>query len=861
MSEYAKSLTELLKSYTVDTATGRTSRQAAAALEKYGENRLPEKPAPGALKRALPRVMDATLLVLLNGLLGVLPEFRAEKTLSSFKSIAAPEVKVLRDGEAVRVPAEKVVPGDVMLLEAGDLIQADGRLLEASSLVCDESILAACEAPDDEQDEHEDAPREWPEKSASAEIPEGADISLRLNMVYSGCAVMRGRGRVLVTATGIHTELAKRTGTDSLGEEVSPKTRTQEKLNLLGRRLAVFAIGVCAVIFIIGLIRRMELATLFTTSVALAAAALPGGLGAVVAVILAVAARDMLRKNVIVREYAAIETLGATSVICSDKTGTLTGSGIKVTRVWAPGSGIRSLEGKGENEDEGENELPEKDKFVLRLAALCSNDIGGDPTEEAIIAAALAYGMDKRELDKEYPRVAELPFDSDRKLMTTVHEVGGKLIAVTKGGCDFLLPLCQNAEGSRAADANLHMTQNALRVLAVAWRSLDKLPEEISPATLETSLVFMGLLGMTEPPREETAEALARCREAGIKTAMITGDSIKTAAAAAIKLGIIEDEAQAMTGAEISAMQDWELEEAVAGYGVYARVGPEDRLRVVRAWRENGEVVAMTGDSANDARALVAADIGCAMGQIGSDAARQAADVVLMDDSFSSLVAAVEAGRVVSSNIKKAVRFRLGSNLGELLAVLLAMLFGWGMPLMAVHLLLVNALTGLLPAVALGMEKAEKSIMRSPPPPRDESIFAGGLSQAIVLQGFMLGVLTLLAYYFGSFVQVSSLVPPSRDIGVTMAFLVLASSQLIQAYNCRGARPVLRRGLFGNRALNLAALCSFALILLISHFSPLASMFSLSGISTAHRLIAAGLALAPLPISELVKSFRRGRAI
>jgi magnesium-transporting ATPase (P-type) len=407
------------------------------------------------------------------------------------------------------------------------------------------------------------------------------------------------------------------------------------------------------------------------------------------------------------------------------------------------------------------------------------------------------------------------------------------------------------------------MTQNALRVLAVAWRSLDELPEEISPATLEKNLVFMGLLGMTEPPREETAEALAICREAGIKTAMITGDSVKTAAAAAIKLGILEDESPAMTGPEIAAMQDWELEEAVAGYRVYARVSPKDRLRVVRAWRENGEIVAMTGDSAHEARALVAADIGCAMGQNGSDAARQAADMVLMDDSFSSLVAAVEIGRAVSANIKKAVRFLLGSNLGELLAVLLAMLFGWGMPLMAVHLLLVNALTGLLPAMALGMEKAEKSIMRTPPPPRDESIFAGGLSQAIVSQGVMLGVLTLIAYYVGGFVQVSHVMQPSKEIGVTMAFLVLACAQLVQAYNCRGARPVLRRGLFGNKALNLAALCSFAFILLISLVPPLAGVFSLAGISAAHWLIAAGLSIVILPVTELVKmvAFRRGRGI
>jgi Ca2+-transporting ATPase len=373
--------------------------------------------------------------------------------------------------------------------------------------------------------------------------------------------------------------------------------------------------------------------------------------------------------------------------------------------------------------------------------------------------------------------------------------------------------------------------------------------------------MFMGLLGMTEPPREETAAALARCREAGIKIAMITGDSVRTAAAAAIKLGIIEDEGQAMTGPEIAAMQDWELEEAVAGYGVYARVSPEDRLRVVRAWRENGEIVAMTGDSAKEARALAAADIGCAMGLNGSDAARQAADMVLMDDSFSSLVAAVETGRAVSANIKKAVRFLLGSNLGELLAVLLAMLFGWGMPLMAIHLLLVNALTGLLPAMALGMEKAEKSIMRSPPPPRDESIFAGGLSQAIVSQGVMLGMLTLLAYYIGGYVQVSQALPPSRGIGVTMAFLVLACSQLVQAYNCRGARPVLRRGLFGNKALNMAALCSFAFILLISLVPPLASVFSLAGITASHWLIAAGLSLVVLPVSEIVKYFRRGRGI
>ncbi len=882
MSDYTKSLTELLKSYSVDTATGRTSRQAAAALQKYGENSLPGHGRAG-LKNFLPRVMGTpvlvlgvaaaasfvsallgggrrgyidsiiiTLLIIVNGILNFLPEYRARKSFSELKSMSAPVAKVLRNGEPVAVPAELVTPGDVLLLEAGDLIPADGRLLEASSLVCDESVLSELYYDDNLREDGAEEGESPPEKDPTAEVAEGAAIPERLNMVYSGCTVTHGRARAIVTATGGRTELARMS---VLPEETDEPTPTQFKLTMLGRRLSLLTLCICAAIFVLGIIRRIELATLFVTSLSLAVAALPAGLGAVVTAILARAARDMLNENIIVRKHAAIETLGATSVICSDKTGVLTDEHMTVTRVWTPG--VKILE-TGEGAP-----LPERARHVLRLGALCSNvdPLHGDPTEDAIISAASAAGMEKNELDRDFRRVAELPFDSSRGLMTTVHEVGGKLISVTKGGCDLVLQRCPNADNVKARDVNRRLTKNALRVIAVACRELDRLPKELNPEELEHGLVFMGLLGMSEPPREETVDALERCRAAGIKTVMITGDSVRTAAAAAVRLGIISDESQAITGPELREMQDWELEEAVGRYGVFARIRPEDRLRIVRAWQDSGEVVAMTGDSVYDAPALIEADVGCATGGIGSDAARQAADMVLMDNSFSALESAVEIGRAVSDNIKKAAQFMLGSNLGEILAVLLAMLFGWGLPVLAEQLLLVNALTCVFPAIALGAEKPDKTVMRVPPPPRDEGIFADGAGALVIMQGVTLGILTLAGYAAGAFAPISGVLPPTREIGVTMAFLVMALSQISQAYNCRSRISVFKTGIFGNKSLNRAALCSLALVLASCLVPALAGLFGLTSISMLHWLVAIGLSLAPLCSAEIFKMISGARRL
>lgn len=867
MPDYVKSVPELLKSYNVDVNSGRTSLQARAALEKYGENKLEEKKRLNIFQKFLLQMKDVMVLILIaaavvsfvvaiieqngeyidsiiiisivivNGILGVRQESRAEKALDALKNMSAPVARVIRDGTAAQIPSEQIVPGDIVTLEAGDFIPADARLIEAHSLKCDESALTGESVP--------------AEKTISVVVEENAPLGDRLNMVYSGCAVSCGRAKAIVTSTGMNTEIGKIAGLiENAGGERTP---LQKKLAQLGKYLGIIAIAICAVIFLIGFIQGIDVMTMFMTSVSLAVAAVPEGLTAVVTIVLALGVQRMVRHNAIVKRLPAVETLGSASVICSDKTGTLTQNRMTVMKIWAPGAGIVDIS----------PEISEKSKHLVRLGAMCNDgDIVqengvdkhiGDPTETAIIAAAMALGLDKPELDEEFPRVTEIPFDSGRKLMTTVHEVGGKLLAVVKGGYDVLLPLCVNADQSKADAVNMRMAKNALRVIAVACKEVREIPEEPDPESLEKDLMFMGLIGMLDPPREESAGAVKRCRDAGIKTVMITGDHVTTASVIARQLGILTDDSQAISGRELAEMKQWDLEDNIDKYRVYARVSPEDKIRIVSAWQANGDVVAMTGDGVNDAPALKAADIGCAMGITGTDVAKGASDMVLTDDNFATIVEAVESGRGIYDNIKKTIQFLLGSNLGEIFAVLFAMLLGWGTPLLAIHLLLVNIVTDAFPALALGVEPVERDIMKRGPVPVGESIFANGLGIAIVLQGIMVGVLTLAGYFIGSFVEVSPLFPHSPAIGMTMAFLVLALSQLVQAVNCRSKYSVFKIGLFSNKAMIKAFLGSLAVILLICLVPPLERIFRIVDMSTAHWLIIAALSLAPLLIVELAK--------
>jgi Ca2+-transporting ATPase len=869
MDDYTSNLSSLTATLGSNAKTGLSQARAEELLAAVGENKLEGKKQKSLLVKFLLQMKDVMVIILilaavvsfivalleqngeyidsviilaivvLNGILGVSQESKAEKALEALQDMSAPVAKVLRDGAVAQLPTAQLVPGDVVLLESGDFIPADGRLIESASLKCVESALTGESVP--------------VEKDANAVVEPNAPIGDRLNMVFSGCAVTYGRGVVLITGTGMKTEMGKIAGL--LGSGGSETTPLQQKLSQLGKYLGILALGICAVIFGLGLYRGMEPMHMFMTAVSLAVAAIPEGLTAVVTVVLAMGVQKMVKKNAIIRRLPAVETLGSASVICSDKTGTLTQNRMTVMKVWAGGPIA----------DAGE---PFSDRLlqVIRLASLCNDgriETGeggeerhvGDPTETAIIVTAKKNGLEKSALETDYPRVAEIPFDSDRKLMTTVNLVGGKPLAIVKGGFDVLLPLCTNVDQAKIESINRAMAADALRVLAVACKELDAIPANPTTAELEANLTFIGLIGMIDPPRKESGEAIALCHSAGIKTVMITGDHVLTASAIAKELGIIGEngEGQAISGAELREMDQIELERVVDQYRVYARVSPEDKIRIVQAWQFRGDVVAMTGDGVNDAPALRAADIGCAMGITGTDVAKGAADMVLTDDNFSTIVEAVKGGRGIYDNIKKTVQFLLGSNLGEILVVFVAMLLGWGSPLLAIHLLLVNIVTDALPALALGVEPTEDRVMSRKPVPRSQSIFAGGLGLVIILQGAMIGILTLIAYYIGSFVGVSALILPSHELGSTMAFLVLALSQLVQAMNCRSDRSLFSVGFASNPQMLLAALGSAAVVAAICLIPPIEEVFRLVNLSGAHWIIVGVLTIAPLVIVEIGK--------
>lgn len=867
MAAYTQDLHELLSSLETDAGTGLSKDQIEKSLSKYGENKLESQKHLNFFQKFLLQLKDYMVIILiiaaiisfivalvsgegeyidsiiiisiviLNGILGVQQESKAEKALDALQDMSAPTATVLRGGAIEKIPSSMLVPGDIVQLEAGDFIPADGRLVESASLQCEESALTGESVP--------------VQKDKNVQVADNAPLGDRLNMVYSGCSVTYGRGRFVVTATGMNTEMGKIA--DLLKGTGSELTPLQLKLAQLGKYLGFLAIGICVLIFALGIYRGYDPMKMFMTAVSLAVAAIPEGLTAVVTVVLALGVQKMVQKNAIIRRLPAVETLGSASVICSDKTGTLTQNRMTVKRVWAAGCEVA----------DASKELDELSLQVIRLATLCNDSTIessngevvhiGDPTETAIVVTALNNGLAKPVLQEEFPRVGEIPFDSDRKLMTTINMVNGRPLAVVKGGFDVLLPLCIKGDRGKSEDINLEMAGQALRVLAVACKELDSIPENPTSADLENDLTFIGLIGMIDPPREESKEAVSLCREAGIRTVMITGDHVVTAATIAEQLGILRDGDHAITGQQLSQMSEDELRNNIEKYSVYARVSPEDKIRIVKAWQSQGEVVAMTGDGVNDAPALKAADIGCAMGVTGTDVAKGAADMVLTDDNFSTIVAAVKTGRGIFDNIKKTIMFLLGSNLGEVFVVFVAMLLGWGTPLLAIHLLLVNIVTDALPALALGVEPTEDSVMQRKPIPKDQSIFAGGFGIIIALQGLMIGGLTLLSYYVGSFVAVSQFFPHSHEIGMTMAFLVLALSQLVQAMNCRSNRSLFKIGFASNKQMLLAVIGSAAVVTAICVIPPIEELFHMVDLSMGHWLWVIGLAIAPLIIVEIVK--------
>ena len=846
-----------------DINTGLTDEQVESRLLEYGENRLQEKKKKTNLQRFIDQFKDVMILiliaaagvsfaiaciegnlreffepvlilliVLLNAMMGVLQESKAEKALEALKGLSAPHARVIRNGREDLIEASLLVPGDILRLEAGDFVPADARLLRSVSLKSEESALTGESVP--------------AEKNAALIIDENAPLGDRQNMVFSGCSITYGTALAIVTATGMDTQMGKIAGL--LEEEEGSVTPLQKKLAQLGRSLGIMALAACLVIFLVGLLNGIPALEIFMTAVSLAVSAIPEGLPAIVTIVLSIGVQRMVSKNAIIRRLPAVETLGSASVICSDKTGTLTQNRMTLVSAYYD----------GENEPEAISDSnSERIKKLLRYAALCCDGSVvfheqkeqhiGDPTETAIVLAAHRNGMDKAALNEAHPRLAELPFDSDRKLMTTVHSIDGKIIAIVKGAFDVMSSRCVRGDLATAQRINDEMSAQALRVLAIAYKELELIPEEPVARELENELIFLGLVGMIDPPRPEAKTAVKLCRKAGIKPVMITGDHVVTASAIASQLGILEPQDKAITGAALDAMTDSQLEQEIENFAVYARVSPENKIRIVKAWQKKGQVVAMTGDGVNDAPALKAADIGCAMGITGTDVAKGAADMTLTDDNFSTIVDAVREGRGIYANIKKVVGFLLGTNIGEVVSVFAAMLLWHKSPFLSMQLLWINLVTDSLPAIALGMEAVEKDIMDKPPKPREESLFAHGFGIRIVLQGMMFGALALLAFWIGE--RASG----SLAGGRTMAFIVMALSQVLQSFNMRSEHSLFKIGFFSNRNLNWAALLSLLLVALVL-FTPLSVAFGLILLPGHLYLLALGLILIPLVIMEVSKA-------
>ncbi|HAV0148028.1 TPA: HAD-IC family P-type ATPase, partial [Enterococcus faecium] len=729
MEEYKQTIEEVKKVTEADPDTGLSSQEVDERRKKQGLNKFDEAPKESMIKKFFRSLSDFTTIILLvaavisfytafatehgdlfeglliiaivviNSVLAIVQEGNAEKALESLQDMNKQTATVIRDGKVTTVESEQLVVGDILVLESGDAISADARLIEASQLRVEESALTG--------------ESEAVEKDAAFIAEEDESLGDQLNMVFKGCTVAAGRGKAIVTAIGMATEMGKIA--DLLNENTMQKTPLQVRLNQLGKRISMIALAAAALVFVIGELQGEPLLEMFMTSISLAVAAVPETLTVIVTLTLAYGVQKMARKHAIIRQLPAVETLGTANVICSDKTGTLTQNEMRVRRVWSKEDEVTNIE------DSMTNSAME----ILKMAALCTDVtveqedddlvIKGNPTEVAIVRAVEENYHTKAELEEKYPRVNELPFDSERKMMTTVHQMGEKYISITKGAFDVLAPRFSSGDVEQAAIVNDRFGKRALRVIAVGYATYDEEPQDISSEALEKDLRLIGLIGMIDPPRPESKGAIKRAKKAGIKTVMITGDHVVTASAIAKELGILNDPSEALSGSELHQLSDEELDARVKALSVYARVTPEDKIRIVKSWQRTGAVVAMTGDGVNDAPALKASNVGCAMGITGTDVAQSAADMILTDDNFATIVDAVSQGRSVYQNIRKAINFLLSCNISEIFIVLIAMLLGWGAPFTAVQLLFVNVVADGLPGFALGREPAEHGIMDQPP--------------------------------------------------------------------------------------------------------------------------------------------------
>ncbi len=867
---------------------GLTEEQVNVAREKYGYNELEAKKKKTLFVKFLEQFKDFMIIVLIiaaiisgvvgvaegegitdtiiilvvvivNAIIGVAQENKAEKSLEALQKLSAHASKVIRDGKMIVVPSRDLVPGDIVVLDTGDYVPADLRIIEAINLKSQESALTGESVPVD--------------KSSEAIDGEEVGVGDRVNMLFSSSLITYGRGKGIVVETGMNTEVGKIASIINSTEEGT--TPLQEKLNKLGKTLGIAALVICVIIFVVGILYGKEPVHMFMTSVSLAVAAIPEGLAAVSTIVLAIGVQRMVKRNAIVKKLPAVETLGSASVICSDKTGTLTQNKMTVQKIFTNNYMIEV-----NKEIKINNELEK----LIYIAMLCNdtkvsanNELTGDPTETALIDMGMKMDIDVHEV-LSTPRLAELPFDSDRKLMTTVHEIDGKYFVYTKGAVDELLKRCDNyiLDGEIKEDlqeytktineTNEGLAKNALRVLGFAYKEVDKVPTNEEMKDIEAHLTYVGMVGMIDPPREEAKAAVEKCKTAGIKTVMITGDHKITATAIAKQLGILEDDSEAITGAELEKMSDEDLIKNIRNYSVYARVAPEHKVRIVKAWQANGEIVAMTGDGVNDAPALKTADIGCAMGIVGTDVSKEAADVILTDDNFATVVSAVEEGRRIYGNILKAIQFLLSSNVGEIIVLFTAILMtpilaNWfgitdisGLePLLPIQILWINLVTDSLPALALAVDPAEKGIMNKKPK-KTKGIFTKGMTWRVVYQGIMVGLLTLAAFIIGLATPGVEDQHMKIQIGQTMAFFVLALSELVHVFNVRDNKNSLfKTKVFNNSKLILAVLGSAALMFVILFVPALRDIFNIVILPVENILEIVLLVFAPVIIVELFK--------
>lgn len=893
MEWYRKNKEELISVLDIDINRGISQEEVENRLKKHGYNELKEEKRKGLLSKILAQFNDFLVLILIiasgvsfavgertdalvilaiviiNALLGLYQEGRAEKALEALKKMAAPNAKVIRDGGTTVVPANTLVPGDIVLLESGDIVPGDLRLIESSNLKIEEASLTGESLP--------------VEKDASITFDKEMALGDRSNMAYMSTIVTYGRAKGVVVGTGHDTEIGKiATMIQTFEDDITP---LQRKLDQLGKYLGIACILVCGLVFGIGLLQGRDLLEMFMVAVSLAVAAIPEGLPAIVTIVLALGMNRMVKRHAIVKKLLAVETLGCTTVICSDKTGTLTQNEMTVVKAYTNKKVVditgTGYEPRGEFKIDGSSIAPDESinlNTLISIATLCNDAILekteegyrviGDPTEGSLITLAGKGELHKDQMNLKYPRVEEIPFDSGRKMMTTFHEnfLPDKIVSFTKGAPDMIIARCDkiyiNGKIVPLTEElkedmlriNSQFSREALRVLAFAFREYESLPSNITTDTIENNMVLVGLVGMIDPPREEAKKAIKQCKDAGVKTVMITGDYKETAFAIGKELGMAENEDEAIMGKELDNVSDEDLQELVKHKKVYARVSPEHKVRIINALKANGEIAAMTGDGVNDALALKRADIGVAMGITGTDVAKNTAEVILTDDNFASIVAAVEEGRIIYSNIKKFVFFLLSCNIGEILIVFLSILFNLPIPLIPIQLLWLNLVTDSFPALALGMEKGEPEIMKVPPRNPEEPILDKGMTRAIIVQSIAIALGSLLAYRWGlkTYGTDNLLVPR------TITFATLITAELLRAYSSRSEKhTIFEIGVFSNRTLTYATLFSFILLLIVIYTPFLQPIFDTYPLGLGDWKIVLLYAFIPLIVGEVYKLFIR----